>query len=140
MGRVGEHHLSGFLGLLVASSAAGLDVQTITCGRDGGAGSWRTGFISGTIGSLTDGTSDIYSGAVITELYWDQTTATVILKITGTLANSGWTTMERLGSGETYSRAAATFATSGGFSTWTWTAGSFQAMGNNGSTSTVVFT
>jgi hypothetical protein len=141
MGGLGSRYVSGILATLCASGSTALDTQTITCGRTGTAiNADRTvGFISGSIGTLVDGTSNLYAGAAIIQLYWDEPTATVVLKITGTLANSGWASMTRIGSGSVYTRASASFLQSGGFTSWTWTALSTFAMGAEGAVSTVVF-
>jgi hypothetical protein len=77
-----------------------------------------------TIGSISDGTSNIYGGAAITGLFFFQeiyvsppvgyTTRQLILSITGA-SDSGWTTM-KVGS-TSFNRTSAAFFASG---TWVW--------------------
>ncbi len=99
---------------------SGLDQQVVTAGSTGSIGDRKRGFSTAlAIGSIVDGTSNVYSGAAITELYHDETTNLVHLKITGA-ANSGWTTMRILSAGlgtVDLLRASGTFASN----EWTWT-------------------
>ena len=93
------------------------------------------GFLTNTIppggynvfGSLSPVTSSVY-GTAITDLYVIDTSDNVATSgpgsmrwtVTGTQANSGWTTMTV---GVTpFLRSAATFSTSGGLTSWTWPA------------------
>lgn len=104
-------------------SGGALDTQTVTSGSSGtaGAGNRRRGFIISAIGSVSDGTSNLYSGAAIRELAAEENSGfDVILTITGVVANSGWTSMN-VGGTHVLTRASATFSTAGGNSTWTWT-------------------
>lgn len=102
-----------------------LDTQTVTSGTSGtgAAGNRRRGFVTGAIGSISDGTSNLYAGAAIRGLYSSEAGVgggfDVILQITGVLANSGWTSIN-VGGTHVLTRAAATFSTAGGNSTWTW--------------------
>lgn len=139
--------------------ASNLDSQTVTVGQatsaSGGGGAptgttVRRGFlISGAGGSISDGTSNIYSGASILQIQyiWDTTypTSGVTLVIAGTnRANSGWTTLT-IGS-TAYQRTSASYtADSGGNTYWTWYEGSDNngtedPFGNTGGTTTCVFT
>ena len=78
-----------------------------------------------TFGSLSPTTSSVY-GTAITDLYAVDTTDTVatsgpgslVWTVTGTQANSGWTTMT-IGT-TSFLRSAATHSTGGGFTSWTW--------------------
>ncbi len=123
----------------VGGTGVHLDTQLVTTGADGTViDQNRTrGFIQGLIGTISDGTSDVYSGAVITDLYWDENLGTpqYWLAITGATA-SGWATIT-IGSKTLY-RTAATFTGSA----WNWsttdTAGT-QAFGTAGSSKTVYF-
>lgn len=134
---------------LAASSSGGggggggsaLDTQTLTSGGDGTAieADRRRGFISAALGSLADGTSDIYSGAAYLELYYDEGAGadrTYNLRITGA-TNTGWTTMYVDGV-PALDRADATFASN----RWTWTTtdtvGS-NLFGGSGSVHTIEF-
>lgn len=103
-----------------------LDTQTVTTGSSGsaGAGTRKRGFITAAIGAVSDGTSNLYSGAAIREIASEEQGVGagfgVILQITGVVANSGWTSMN-VGGTHVLTRASATFSTAGGNSTWTWT-------------------
>jgi hypothetical protein len=119
-----------------------LDAQTVTTGGVGTAGSqdrYRGFSTTNGIGSIVDGTSDIYSGASITELYWFENFGTpyYYLAITGA-TDTGWTTMSV--DGTLLARTSATYSSG----TWTWSApgstvGS-QAFGSIGATVSAVFT
>jgi hypothetical protein len=113
-----------------------LDTQTITIGtyeNDGPImtysyyGMGTTGRPSA-FGSMSDGTSNLYSGASILALYYlnvydknnmEVASTQVQLIINGTVSNSGWTTMT-IGTAETYQRADAVFTTPSGRSEWVW--------------------
>jgi hypothetical protein len=130
-------------GLYKRRAAASVgDTQTVTTGADGtaGAGDRRRGFISGAIGSVTDGTSNIYGGAAVTNIYWDEGDTfgepSYVLTITGA-TDSGWTTLT-IGGTETLYRIDATF----GSGTWLWPtvdSASTQAFGLAGSVKACVF-
>ena len=131
---------SGLVGAAGGSGSGGgggnLDSQTVTVGEHstsgGGSGvpnntSVYKGFFtmsSTTYGSIADGTSNLYSGAAITELryQWNTvfSTANLRLHVTGAnRANSGWTTLT-IGS-TAYLRTNATYtADQSGETTWLW--------------------
>lgn len=119
-----------------------LDEQTLTTGADGAAidQDRRRGFISATIGSLSDGTSDIFAGASYLEMYWDEGAgggATYNLRITGA-TNTGWTTMLVDGVAALTRAGAASF----GSNRWVWNtsdSASSQLFGANGSVHTIEF-
>ena len=105
-------------------ATGGLDTQAVSVGGTGTAGAQDRlrGFSTvNALGSISSGNSGLYGGAAITELYYDENTGNGIqtLKITGTLANSGWTTMT-VGA-TAYARSAATFTQGGGSTQWQWT-------------------
>ena len=115
--------------LLMAAGGSGiLDTQTMTVGSNGSPGSQNFGFLNGVIGSLSDGSSNIYGGAAILAIRSVETSGAVILTITGILANSGWTNMAISGFG-TFARADAAQSNSGGNTSWTWASGSFPTSG-----------
>lgn len=129
--------MSGALNMLLArNSSAGshLDTQTVETGNVGTAAMLDRvrGWSTGLIGVITDGTSNVYAGAAITSMYWDENGGSgqfYYLAITGA-ANSGWTTLT-IGS-TVLSRASATYSSG----TWTWTTtdlASTQAFGASGS-------
>lgn len=114
-----------------------LDTQSVTTGTVGTAVAHDRirGWLSGSIGSISDGTSNIYAGAAITGIYWEEDTSFYNLAITGG-TNSGWTTMT-IGT-TVLARASATFSSG----TWTWSTTdtvATQAFGANGSVHTVYF-
>ena len=158
-------------GLVVAAGGSGSgggggnnDSQTVTVGThtitvSPGNGlptntSYYHGFLvygSTTYGSISDGTSNIYSGAAYNRImyFYNDTypTSGVNLWIAGTnKANSGWTTLT-IGS-TAYARTDATYNASGGGAsgdtTWTWTEGQGTAALNpfsgTGTATTCVFT
>jgi len=102
-------------------------------------------------GSISDGTSNLYSGAAIDELYytWNNVydIAGLRLEIVGTSrANSGWTTLTV--NGESYLRTNATYnANVGGNTQWYWPAdtegdfnGADDPFPSSGVVATCVFT
>ena len=154
---------SGLVGAAGGSGSGGgggnLDSQVVTVGQatsvSGGGGApagttVRRGFlISAAGGSISDGTSNLYSGASILQIQyiWDTTypTSGVTLTIAGTnRANSGWTTLT-IGS-TPYLRTSANYtANSGGNTYWSWyegsdNNGSEDPFGATGTTTTCVFT
>lgn len=88
--------MSGMHMMFLASSRQPLDTQTVTVGLSGSVlnEDRNRGYTTG-LGSISDGTSNIYSGAAITSLFWSEDAAGVgsyILYIPGA-ANSGWQIM-----------------------------------------------
>jgi len=139
--------MSGVLAMFTGGGAGGgggggshLDTQSVTTGAIGTAGAQNRGrgFYSGSFGSISDGTSNVASGAAITRMYWDENGGSGMfyqLAITGA-ANSGWTTLT-IGS-TVLARASATF----GSSIWTWTTTDTvvnQAFGANGAVNSAYF-
>ena len=82
--------------LMRGANAAQSDVQTVTTGADGSAleNDRRRGFDELGLGLISDGTSNIYGGAAIASLYWDEGfgASFYFLAIPGA-ANAGWSTM-----------------------------------------------
>lgn len=131
--------------MMLARPASGgggtLDTQTVTVGGSGSAfgQNRKRGFIASSIGSISDGTSNIYGGAGISELFWDEAGGGepfYQLTIAGA-ANSGWTTM-MIGS-TSFTRASAGYSAG----TWNWAApgstASTQAFGGVGGGVSVTF-
>ncbi len=112
--------------------ASALDTQTVTTATSGSVPDRLRGFINGLMGSISDGTSNIFGpGNAITALYWDenggagQTTNLTIASATDT----GWTTLT-IGS-TVLTRASASFVGE----TWTWVTNdtlAAQPFGSNG--------
>ena len=139
--------------------SSNLDSQTVTVGSStsasGGSGApagttVRRGY-SGiySIGSVSDGTSNLYSGALFSEIQYTWDTIYPIsaftLRIVGaSRANSGWTTLT-IGT-TSYQRSSAQYAPdAGGDTYWTWFAGTDNTGAGNpfsgtGTTTTCVFT
>mgnify|MGYP006082614091 CR=1 FL=1 len=137
-----------------------LDSQAVTVGTtstaSGGSGAptgttVKTGFLLSGAGSssISDGTSNIYSGASIAQLNytWDTTytISALFLQIASAPhANSGWTTLT-VGS-VAYLRTNALYTSnSGGYSSWGWFSGSDNTGASNpfsgtGTVTTCVFT
>jgi hypothetical protein len=121
--------VAGFMS--IGDGVAALDTQNVTVGGGGSTPNRTRGFSTvGGYGAIVDGTSDIFAGAAITELAWDEGgggTATVILKITGA-TNTGWTTMT-VGSTPFTRASASSFA--GGQWTWNGAGNPFGGVGGN---------
>lgn len=123
--------------------ASGLnDTQTVTTGSSGIAPNRVRGFFSGAWGSIADGTSNLYSGAAILVLEWEENGAggaeQIVFKLTGVVSNSGWDTLTIDGA-TTLLRSAATFTTPGGNSQWVWGGGQPNVFGAASSNHTCVF-
>ena len=136
-----------------------LDSQAVTVGTttagSGGSGAptgstVRRGFSSsGSFGSISDGTSNLYSGAAIVQIQYTWDTyypiSAVSLQIDGaSRANSGWTTLT-IGT-TSYQRSNAQYTpNAGGDTYWSWYSGSDNTGAANpfaatGQTTTCVFT
>lgn len=138
--------MTGILAAVVAArdpNAGALDVQTVTSGADGiGNPSFdrRRGYLTAVIGSIDDGTSNLFAGALILEFYWNENGGSgqfYALQITGA-TNTGWTTLTIDGT-LVLTRASATFS----LNRWTWTTAdtvASQIFGGGGSVHTCVFT
>lgn len=127
--------------IIGTGGTAGLDVQNMVVGTSGTAISQDRvrGYLSGSQGTLSPGTSSIYGGAAITQLAWFENTGFpfYVLTITGA-TDSGWTTMN-IGGTLTLSRASRTTYSAG---SWTWSTTdnvTTQAFGAAGSARTIIF-
>lgn len=100
-----------------------LDTQTVTVGYAPGSQYAPAfyGYFSPNIGSVSDGTSNLYGGATILGLYWLSYNALYFL-VSGNRANSGWSTMTV--SGQTFNRVDATYSYSSGNNETSWVWGS----------------
>lgn len=112
------------IGTDTGSYAGGsLDTQTVFVGASGSAvqGNRIRGFIYASLGGISDGTSNIYSGTLIREIAAeeDQGLFDLVFTVTGTFANSGWNTINIDGSFG-LARGGAIFSTGGGITTWRW--------------------
>lgn len=130
--------MTGILSVM-AGTGSSLDIQTVTVGIFFDGFGTFTGYATayGT-GGISDGTFNPKGGASIYGLYHDNTLAQVYFQLVGSpLTNDGWTTI-KIGS-TSYSRSAATFSSTGGYTSWVWSSGGdpFTAVGTD---TTVVFT
>lgn len=123
-----------------------LDTQTVTTGAVGTAGELdrMRGYSSGAFGSIVDGTSNIYGGAQVGNLYWDEGGGvgfqSYVLSIAGA-TNSGWTTLT-IGT-KTLNRVDATFAFFSSVGNWNWPTADLaanQAFGALGAIKVCTFT
>lgn len=124
--------MSGFFAALTGgTSIAILDTQTVTRGQTSSGTDpilFYSGFrTTGPLGSITDSTSNVYSGATITDLYFYEAstnppigiyTRQIVWRLSSVVSNSGWSQMEIGGVG--FLRADASFTTGTGFSQWVW--------------------
>lgn len=108
-----------------------LDTQTVTRGMQTvGTDPFYSNYsgysaASPAIGSISDSTSNVYSGATISMLYfWEYSesfqylTRQLVWRVGSVVSNSGWTTM--LVGTSSYNRADAAFTTGGAYSQWVW--------------------
>ena len=137
--------MSGIQMALLGTGAgiAVLDTQTVTTGGIGTPleQDRQRGYSTGSFGSIVDGTSNIYGGAQINNLFWDEGGGegfqNYFLAINGA-TNGGWTKLT-IGT-KVLNRIDALFST-GGF--WTWPTSdlaSEQAFGAIGSIKVCTFT
>lgn len=102
-------------------ASAALDVQTVTVGVAPAAGYLPAiyGYSSpSSLGSISDGTFDVKSGATIYMLRHFGN-GIFQLQIAGSHSNSGWTTVNVAGTN--YSRSSATFTQASSATLWAWT-------------------
>lgn len=122
-----------------------LDTQIVTSGATGSGISQdrARGFLASIIGSVSDGTSNLYSGAVIDALYYYEgggASAEYIFRVMGSFPNSGWTTMYV--DSVPFPRSGANYFSSGGQTYWSWFTGdtpASQVFGGNGTVHTVTW-
>jgi len=102
-----------------SAGPAYLDTQTVTVGSSVSQYvTWR-GYDGDTvnIGSISDGTSNLYSGATINYIR-NLNNSSTQFAVQGNRANSGWTTMT-IG-GVDFARADASYSASSTATSWTW--------------------
>ena len=124
---------------LLGTGSAVLDIQTVTTSGAGTVPNRLRGYTSG-LGSIVDGTSNIYGGATVQTIWYDENGGSgaqiYLLSINGA-TNSGWSTLT-IGT-KALNRVDATFATGN----WTWPTTDLvtnQAFGIIGSVVVCVFT
>lgn len=112
----GEISIQDFYG--ASAGPAYLDTQTVTVGVElSQYVSWYGYSNSINLGSISDGTSNIYGGASILQIANLNGNST-FLTIEGSRANSGWTTMTI--NGIDFNRADASYSTTTTNTAWTW--------------------
>ena len=128
--------MSHFRGHSAPPSA--LDTQTVTIGSGTIYYAPRVGFYSPfSLGSISDGTSNLYSGATITGVMWSNGSQdTLSFSVTATQANSGWTTMTV--NGNSYARTSATYYSA--TTSWNWSGVTSNPFGATSGTKVVTWT
>ena len=108
-----------------------LDTQTVIIGSRNDFGYVSTGYkgTGVTTGSITDGTSNVYSGAAINDLYHQTTSNKIYFRLAGSRANSGWTTMKI--NGISFARTSASYSAASQ-TTWQWSSISSSPFGSSG--------
>jgi len=124
---------------LLGAAQGPLDTQTITVGLYVDKFVTFNGYLTGYMGSISDGTFNPTGGTSIAGIYQEATTSILVFTLSASpLTNTGWTTMKV--NTTDFTRSSASFASSGGETSWTWssvTTNPFPAAGN---TTTAVFT
>ena len=104
------------------------EVHTVACGvgiSEGLPPTVSTGYSSTfnpPMGSMTNPTFGLKSGASITNLYCLEGSA-VYFVLDGTQSNSGWTSMTFSSTGLVLTRASGSYTQSSGFAYWVWSVG-----------------
>ena len=144
-GSISMSHLHG--------KSANADTQVVTVGYCVGSQYLPSGYglvptqagsASNCAGSISDGTCNFLSNAVISDLHWDNRISSVAFRArtgSATTTNSGFTTMTI--NGTSFSRSAATFQndTTNGYTGWVWLNVTTNPFGTTvGATKTVVWT
>ena len=123
-------------------ASSSLDTQTVTVGsfRLNSLTPYSYGYFGSSGGSISDGTSNMYSGILYKQINWWHY-GTITLIITGHQSNSGWATM-KIGS-TTLNRSSASYSQSSSgleVTAWNWTSQSTNLFGTTvGATVAVVF-
>jgi len=109
-----------------------LDTQTVIIGSRNDYGYVSTGYkgTGVTTGSITDGTSNLYSGAAINDLYHQTTSSRIYFRVAGSRANSGWTTMKI--NGVSFARTSASYLANSSATVWQWNSISSNPFGSSG--------
>ena len=106
-----------------------LDTQTVVIGSRNDFGYISTGFRVSVYGSISDGTSNVYSGAAIDRIYHQSTVNKLFFSLAGSRANSGWTTMKI--NGISFARTSASYSAQY-TTTWTWSSVTSHPFGSSG--------
>lgn len=128
-------------GIQMALLGAGgtLDTQTITVANYIDKFVNLTGYLTGYMGSISDGTFNPTGGTTISGLYYDVYGTSLIFSLSASpISNAGWTTMTL--NGTAFTRSSASFVSSGGSTSWAWSSVSPNPFPLAGNTTTAVFT
>ena len=128
-------------GIQMALLGAGgtLDTQTITVADYVDKYAYLIGYRSGYMGSISDGTFNPTGGTTIEGLYYDLGVGYLYFGLAGSpISNAGWTTMTL--NGTAFTRSSASFVSSGGSTSWTWSSAVSNPFPLAGNTTTAVFT
>ena len=119
-----------------ASAVVILDTQTVTSGYapagQYNAAEYGYSTLLASMGSITDGYSNVASNLEIVKLSWSPDNNTLIFWVAGgPRSNSGFTSM-KIGS-QTFNRTSAAFTTASGYTYWSWstTTNQFPTVGAN---------
>ena len=116
--------------------ASALDTQTVTIGSGTIYYAPRVGYYSAfSLGSISDGTSNLYSGASITGVMWTDNQHSLSFSVTATQANSGWTTMKI--NGNSFARTSATYYSA--TTSWNWSSVTSNPFGATSGTKVVTW-
>lgn len=118
-------------GMLCASPSmgrsGGVDSETINVGIWADKFATAIGYSSGLMGTIADGLFVPKGGAAINGILWSDS-GVQSFALNGLHANDGWETLDI--EGATFSRAAASYFQSGGFTYWQWSAANpFSTLG-----------
>jgi hypothetical protein len=116
-----------------------LDTQTITVQDYVDKLFYFTGYRTGYMGSISDGTFNPTGGTTISGLYYNVYDIQLIFTLSASpISDAGWTTMTL--NGTAFTRSSASFFSSGGSTSWTWSSVSPNPFPAAGNTTTAVFT
>ena len=126
----GSISLNNFKGHSAPASI--LDTQTVIIGQRNDYGYVSTGYkgTGVTTGAITDGTSNVYSGAAIDRIYHQSTVNKLFFSLAGSRANSGWTTMKI--NGVSFARTSASYLANSSATVWQWNSISSNPFGSSG--------
>ena len=97
------------------------------------------GYVSGYFGSISDGTFELISNAVITNLSWNNSTNGLNFTLVGNRSNSGWSSVTI--NGITFNRSAASYSYDSGQDSTSWSIEGANPFGTTeGITRAAVFT
>lgn len=118
-----------------------LDTQTVTVAESGTTPNRLRGFYSGVLGSISDGTSNVYGGDAILRMVFDESGGNAfILLISNSHPNSGWNAINNVTDGLTLSRASASYADLGTETEWRWNSQAIGGFFASTGAKTVTFT